>query len=240
MQKILKCIPLSTLTFAAILLGIAKESVAAQWVYIGSSTSNDLHYIDFDGIRGTGNSRTFWVRVSDSSARYYDRTLRLSKITVDCLRWQSDVREVITYRLDGSIDPLRTFQYNQVDMREIPPGTMVDAYADFICSRITTQPEPAATNSASEYLKTSCGDPLPAQGRIVTLYPVFVNYTPEDLQSITTSLCLDAFRMQRENGQFSIQVASFTDRGRAQNFAEFLTNRFGNAEVGSPSTVTIR
>jgi hypothetical protein len=125
-------------------------------------------------------------------------------------------------------------------MQEIPPGTMVDAYADFICSRITTQPEPAATNSTTGYPKSNCGDPLPAQGRVVTLYPVFVNYTPGNLQSITTDLCLDAFRMQRENGQFSIQVASFTDRGRAQSFAGFLVNRFGNAEVGSPSTVTIR
>jgi hypothetical protein len=125
-------------------------------------------------------------------------------------------------------------------MQEIPPGTMVDAYADFICSRITPQPEPTTASLVSGYPKATCGDPLPAQGGVVTLYPVFVNYTPGNLQSITTSLCLDAFRMQRENGQFSIQVASFTDRGRAQNFARFLIDRFSNAEVGSPSTITIR
>ncbi|MGB5974183.1 MAG: hypothetical protein WBG38_12740, partial [Nodosilinea sp.] len=134
MSKVLKHISSGTLALATILLGISEASIAAQWVYVGSSVSNDFHYIDFDGIRGTGNSRIFWARVED----YNGRTLRLSRTTIDCLRWQSDIREVITYRLDGSIDPLRTFQNNQANMREIPPGTMADAYADFICSRIIT------------------------------------------------------------------------------------------------------
>jgi hypothetical protein len=70
----------------------------------------------------------------------------------------------------------------------------------------------------------------------VNLYPVFIDYSAYNLQEITNGYCIDAYPNNRANGTRAIQVASFTDRDRAQQFADFLRNRIGSGDVGFPNT----
>lgn len=87
---------------------------------------------------------------------------------------------------------------------------------------------------------TNCGDPLPTNSKSPTqFYPVFVDFTDNNLQQITTRFCEDAYKtIRKDNGQVGIQVASFTNRAQAKLFSDFMNRKLGSGEVGQATTYT--
>ncbi|WP_199313411.1 hypothetical protein [Leptolyngbya sp. FACHB-671] len=75
--------------------------------------------------------------------------------------------------------------------------------------------------------RATCGDS--SSGSDDTWYPVFVD--GGNLESIRSSYCADAVATKREDtGVETVQLASFTDRSRAEEFASAV-----KGEVGQPS-----
>lgn len=107
----------------------------------------------------------------------------------------------------------------------------------------TSTPEPisSAPRSFSKYQSSSYNFPLNScgdedSGGTNTWYPVFVDDPEENLISIQTNYCRDAFRKYRKNKEmYSIQVASFLKHSEAQEFAELMRRQVGSGEVGEPS-----
>ena len=102
----------------------------------------------------------------------------------------------------------------------------------------STAAKGAQFDSAS-FPKDTCGEQQPANEKTDTLtfYPVFLDYSEDNLQAIKDNYCRDAFKKVREdNGKEAIQVSSFISKERANQFTEFLENKLGNvnAEVGKP------
>jgi hypothetical protein len=230
MSRLLKLLGLS---LAALCIGVSGSALAAQWVYIGDSQNNHSFYLDFDSLKGTGSSRMFWAREKNP----YGMTTSLAKWIVDCDRRQIGVTEAIEYSSSGAVSAHYKIDPSVGGMTEFAPGTIAESYYDFICSRITPQPQPETTAVVSGYPKAFCGDRLPSDPGKYQLYPVFADYSPGTLNYIKTNLCRDAFRVRREGGETSIQVASFTTKSRAIDFAAFLRNRVGSSEVGNPTLV---
>lgn len=218
------------------LLGNAGISLAAQWVYVAESSDDTSYYVDFDSIKGIDSNRTFWARKLGD----YGKTESLMKISLDCAAKRMSILKVISYNSDGSVNPYRSFEDPYFTMSEIAPSTIGDAYHQFICSRITAQPpveKYQARQLGSEYPKAACGDVVPSTPGTYNLYPVFTDYSPGTLHFIVNNLCRDAFQIRRENGQLSIQVASFTSISRAVDFASLIEERIGSSEVGEPTIV---
>jgi Pentapeptide repeats (8 copies) len=91
-----------------------------------------------------------------------------------------------------------------------------------------------------QYPQPACGDPLPASANDfpVDLYPVFVNNSPRTHSTVVANFCRDAFVItRRDSGIQSIQVASFNSKQRAAQFAQFMTQKVGSAEVGTPTRI---
>ncbi|MEO0687792.1 MAG: hypothetical protein AAFY76_22745, partial [Cyanobacteria bacterium J06649_11] len=108
----------------------------------------------------------------------------------------------------------------------------------------STAAKVAQFDSAS-FPKDTCGEQQPANEKTDTLtfYPVFVNYSEDNLQAIKDNYCRDAFKKFREdNGKEAIQVSSFISKERANQFTEFLENKLGNvnAELGKPKVRTVK
>lgn len=102
---------------------------------------------------------------------------------------------------------------------------------------IQTQTNPF---EAIQYPQNSCGDPLPTNTNDfpVDFYPVFVSNSPNILTTVNTNFCRDALVITRKDvGIQSIQVASFTTQQRAAQFAQFMTQKVGSGEVGSPTRI---
>ncbi len=215
-----------------LIVSFVNPVLATQWVYVGES-GNQSHYVDFDSVRGTGSTRTFWIRVNNT----YGGTDEISQLTVNCAARQGGVLRVIGYFPNGSVNPYRSFEPPYLRMREIVPGTVFDAYARFICSRIAQTPNTVTAGRSTErdYPKNACGDAIPPRGTSYRLYPVFAEYSPETLRDIRNRLCRDAFQTTRENGRLAIQVASFTSERRASDFADLLRYEVGDGEVGQPT-----
>ncbi|WP_199318567.1 hypothetical protein [Leptolyngbya sp. FACHB-541] len=75
--------------------------------------------------------------------------------------------------------------------------------------------------------RSTCGDS--SSGSDDTWYPVFVD--SGNLESIRNSYCADAVATKREDtGVETVQLASFTDRSRAEEFASAV-----KGEIGQPS-----
>ncbi len=94
--------------------------------------------------------------------------------------------------------------------------------------------------TTAAFPQSACGDPAPTDPSDypVTFYPVYADYSPENVAIIQARYCRDAYAMQRqETGQQTVQVASFIDRDRATAFAAFLAQNVGSGEVGSPRWV---
>jgi hypothetical protein len=112
---------------------------------------------------------------------------------------------------------------------------------------VASEPTPTATNSPNtfdsvSFPKASCGDQMPTDKKTDTikLYPVFVDYSDSNLQTIKANYCGDALKKITKNkGKYVIQVASFTDEKRVNQFKEFLTRKLGSTsvEVGEATVI---
>jgi serine/threonine protein kinase len=104
-------------------------------------------------------------------------------------------------------------------------------------------PEPSPTKRAVPannefdklpYPQANCGDTLPTNASSPTkFYPVFIEFSDENLQQVTDSYCRDAYKTKRQDtGKTAIQVASFNDRNQAKLFSDFMVRKVGSGEVG--------
>ena len=113
-----------------------------------------------------------------------------------------------------------------------------------------SKPTPVATpvkpsNSSNpfdkvQFPKPVCGDTLPTDLKAypVKLYPVFVDYSESNLQTVQSKFCQDALSKTREKtGKEAIQVGSFLTVDRANAFKEFLLKNIGSGEVGEPTVI---
>ena len=101
--------------------------------------------------------------------------------------------------------------------------------------------EEPSVNPFSEvrFPMASCGDPLPKSDEDypINFYPVFIDNSEANLEKVKSEFCQDSLAKLRENDKLSIQVSSFTDSAKAQDFADFLAETFSFAEVGKPTVV---
>jgi serine/threonine-protein kinase len=107
----------------------------------------------------------------------------------------------------------------------------------------SSPPKPTPASSANEFdnarfPKESCGDALPTNSTSPTqIYPVFIKYSYSNLESVKSNFCTDAYKTKRnDTGEVAIQVASFTNRNRAELFSKFLNKQLGSGDVGQTTT----
>jgi serine/threonine-protein kinase len=96
----------------------------------------------------------------------------------------------------------------------------------------------------ASFPKDSCGDKLPNDPKTdtVNFYPVFIDYTESNLQTVKTNYCRDARKITRKaKGKEAIQVASFISKEHANKFKEILGNKLGSVslEVGEPTVISV-
>ncbi len=101
---------------------------------------------------------------------------------------------------------------------------------------------PTSTNSSNEFDKVqfpqaSCGDSRPTDSASsIEFYPVFIEYSQSNLQTVKSNFCADAYRTNRKDtGAVAIQVASFINGSRAELFSDFMNRKLGSGEVGPPT-----
>jgi serine/threonine-protein kinase len=107
----------------------------------------------------------------------------------------------------------------------------------------SSPPKPTPASSANEFdnarfPKESCGDALPTNSTSPTqIYPVFIKYSQSNLQKVKSNLCTDAYKTKRKDtGEVAIQVASFTNRNRAELFSNFINRKLGSGDLGQTTT----
>jgi hypothetical protein len=89
-------------------------------------------------------------------------------------------------------------------------------------------------NNMPNFPLASCGDSNP--GGTNYWYPVFITNSQANLFLVRRDYCRDAFpKYRKERGITSIQVASFLDPQKAEQFAQIMRNKIDNAEVGQPT-----
>jgi hypothetical protein len=106
-------------------------------------------------------------------------------------------------------------------------------------SSIQLSPTPNLFENVAFPLPT-CGDNMPTDPKDypVNFYPVFIDFTKNNLQVVKSRFCQDSYQLVREStGKDAIQVASFTSIDRAEAFKKIMINFFGSAEIGQPRTV---
>ncbi len=100
----------------------------------------------------------------------------------------------------------------------------------------------AANTSLLGYPKSTCGDSLPRDTSAYPLefFPVFIEFTPDNLIKVKQDFCGDAYQTIRElTGQKAIQIASFSSKEKANEFRALMEENFGNAEVGESRKVSV-
>jgi hypothetical protein len=100
-------------------------------------------------------------------------------------------------------------------------------------------PQTSFTFTRGDYPKPSCGDPLPSDQKAypINFYPVEAPYSPSNLGKIRADFCRDAFQ-KTSDGIKLVQIASFTNKEKAQAFANLVNSTINVAKVGTPTTRT--
>jgi serine/threonine protein kinase len=104
-------------------------------------------------------------------------------------------------------------------------------------------PSPTTTVASSnefenaQFPQSICGDPSPKNSTSQTqFYPVFIDFSENNLQRVQSSFCGDARKTNRKDtGEVAIQVASFTTASRAELFSNFMKKKLGSGNVGQPT-----
>jgi serine/threonine protein kinase len=105
-------------------------------------------------------------------------------------------------------------------------------------SPLNTTPASSSNEfDTAQFPKETCGDSPPTTSASQTqFYPVFIEYSESNLQTVKSNFCADAYKANRKDtGQVAIQVASFTNRDRAELFTDFMNRKLGSGEVGQPT-----
>jgi hypothetical protein len=78
--------------------------------------------------------------------------------------------------------------------------------------------------------EAQCGDPNPSPSDYpLLMYPVLVQYSPQDLSIITSHYCADAKKIEGD-----IMVASFQSIDNATSFASKMKDAVGNSKIDKP------
>ncbi|MCT7952230.1 J domain-containing protein [Ancylothrix sp. C2] len=96
------------------------------------------------------------------------------------------------------------------------------------------KPEFSELYYAKGFPQNTCGDQVPSGTN--EWYPVYVNYSEDNLNRVRNFYCRDAFKKQRQTGEISVQVASFLNRSDAVEFANILKFDLDSGEVGKSSS----
>jgi ARC6-like, IMS domain len=109
-----------------VLIAAALPSSAAQWIYIGKST-DELIYVDFDSIRGTGSLRTTWVKHVNTF-----NTLIL-KEEFNCRSREIRILRFVKYNSDGNVIATSDISF---PADEVVPSSTGERTLNFICETL--------------------------------------------------------------------------------------------------------
>lgn len=109
--------------------------------------------------------------------------------------------------------------------------------------RTTISPSSSTPTASSnkfdttQFPQANCGDSLPTNSTTpIQFYPVFIEYSENNLKTVKSRFCADAYRKIRsDTSKVAIQVASFVDRNQAELFSNFLKRKLGSGDVGKPT-----
>ncbi len=105
-------------------------------------------------------------------------------------------------------------------------------------SKVLTETESSlqttkVSTATFQFPMDSCGDQNP--GGTNTWYPVYVDYSEENISIVKTRYCRDALPLyKKEIAKQKIQVASFINNSKADELARLLKIELGSGEVGNP------
>ena len=94
--------------------------------------------------------------------------------------------------------------------------------------------------TAADFPKASCGDPKPTDlsEYPVEFYPVNVPYSPANLENAKLYFCRDALKkISKDTQEEEVQIASFTSREKASEFAKFIDSEIADARIGVPTVI---
>jgi len=117
-------------------------------------------------------------------------------------------------------------------------GSSSDSTAKDTSSPQNTTPSSSSTEfDKAQFPQSTCGDSLPSgSSSSIEFHPVFIKYSESSLQTVKSNFCADAYKTtRRDSGEVAIQVASFTDRRRAESFSNFMNTKVGSGDVGQPT-----
>jgi hypothetical protein len=123
-------------------------------------------------------------------------------------------------------------RYSESRSNDSPESTPISRDTN----RSDTESDTTATPELSSEPQSldSCGDQSSSSD---DWYPVYIPNSPENLRYVRYYYCRDAIpRYRIDKGVKSIQVASFTSRDRAAEFAQQLRTNFSLVEIGVPDT----
>lgn len=118
---------------------------------------------------------------------------------------------------------------------EVTPSPETGLSPDTTSPSNTTLALPNEFDNA-QFPQSNCGDSPPTDSVQTQFYPVFIEYSQNNLQRVKLNFCADAYKTTRKDtGEVAIQVASFTNRSRAELFSDFIKSKLGSGDVGQPT-----
>ncbi len=140
--------------------------------------------------------------------------------------------------IKSATPPLPISSRNPDSTTNATPSSETDSNLDSSLSPSNTTPV-ALPNEFDDvqFPQSNCGDSRPTDSASQTqFYPVFIEYSEKNLQAVKSNYCADAYKANRkDSGEVAIQVASFTNRERAELFSDFLKSKLGSGDVGEPT-----
>ena len=121
------------LCLAVFALGLATPAVAADWVWLGNNSDNDVAFGDADS--RTDNRAWFEARYAkpknDGNGKFYNTTKRLEEM--DCSGKRSRILTITWY--SKSVNPIGSYTPPYAEWSYVIPDTIGENLYKFVCNR---------------------------------------------------------------------------------------------------------
>jgi hypothetical protein len=181
---------------------------------------------------------------------YYDISVHLLQIDTEKLESSPKIVNSVTPPITQKIPtakrtnplPQKTHQIRNIIIILIPimiisfilGNKFLTNFRNQSANNFQKNTDSSITDYMPNFPLSSCGDLDP--GGKNAWYPVFIINSQANLFLVRRDYCQDAFPKYRKEKEItSIQVASFLDPQKAEQFAQIMRNKIDNAEVGQPT-----
>ena len=118
---------------ALVLIIIASEVQASNWVPVGRPSKTEQPYVDVSGIVRDGEARIIWEKFAETQPTGSNEAYSIDHTRYDCAKRTYTLLSWSHYRSDGTTVASETIPDYSLQAQDVVPDSVAESILHFVC-----------------------------------------------------------------------------------------------------------